>query len=125
MSPKSVHRFWENDMHQKQQLKAGRANLNSRDTLWSLAAVCEMPGHQCAHVRPDASRQIARRADDDGPFDLRVFLFGDEVADAGCRRLGRHGQAKAPEDDCAGIARPGVPDRVTVEAREIEAGLLL
>jgi hypothetical protein len=33
MSPKSVQRFWENDMHQKQQLKAGRANTNSRDAL--------------------------------------------------------------------------------------------
>jgi hypothetical protein len=33
---KSVRRFWVNDMHQKQQLKACRANLedrNSRDTL--------------------------------------------------------------------------------------------
>src|SRR5690242_830872 len=33
MSPKSVKRFWVNDMHQNQWLKAGRANLNSRDTL--------------------------------------------------------------------------------------------
>jgi hypothetical protein len=32
MSPKSVQRFWANDVHQKQQLTAGRENLNSRDT---------------------------------------------------------------------------------------------
>jgi hypothetical protein len=33
MSPKSVQRFWVNDMHEQQLLKAGRANLNSRDML--------------------------------------------------------------------------------------------
>jgi hypothetical protein len=30
---KSVQRFWVNDMHQKQELKAGRAHPASRDTL--------------------------------------------------------------------------------------------
>ena len=33
MSPKIVQRFWVNDMHQDQESEAGRANLNSRDTL--------------------------------------------------------------------------------------------
>jgi hypothetical protein len=33
MSPKSVQRFWVNDMREKQWLNARRANPNSRGTL--------------------------------------------------------------------------------------------
>jgi predicted DNA-binding ribbon-helix-helix protein len=45
MSPKSVRRFWVDDMHQEQR-KAGRANLKSRDTLYVVKRSVTIRGHR-------------------------------------------------------------------------------
>ena len=45
MLPKSVRRFWENDMHQKQELKVGRANpAESRFARHALVSVLPLGG---------------------------------------------------------------------------------
>ena len=46
MSPKSVQRFWVDDMHQEQQRKAGRANVNSRSTSYVVKRSVTIRGHR-------------------------------------------------------------------------------
>jgi hypothetical protein len=46
MSPKSVQRFWVNDMQQKQRLKAGRANLDSGGPPYVVKRSVTIRGHR-------------------------------------------------------------------------------